>query len=416
MDYKDALRFLEEKISYENLADIYYSSDNFDLGKLEFALEKLGVDYNSLKYIHIAGSKGKGTTANLLARYLIEDGFKVGLYTSPHLFDLRERVVLNGRKITKTSFAANFVEIEKCMRTNGISLSYFEFLTILAIKFFVDQKVDFAVLETGIGGRLDATNVVKPVVSVLTRVEKEHLQLLGGSIESIVYEKMGVIKPSVPFVVGLQNKDVWGLINENLLKCYETCDSFFVKNFESEFEGFFQRIEGSNAAFLENVKLAFVVILVLMKKIDERLLLKVVEDFHLPGHFEVKSVKNRAVVFDVAHTVNSMKNLVDNLRKSFKGKQFVFLVALMKDKDKKAILKIISGIAGNVFFTNAHKLRGESPEILADMAKKFGVKKVYTVGNPSTAYKNLLAKLKENEVLVVTGSHFLVGKTASLKN
>ena len=232
MDYKDALRFLEEKISYENLAGIYYSSDNFDLGKLEFAFKKLDVDYNSLKYIHIAGSKGKGTTANLLARYLIEDGFKVGLYTSPHLFDLRERVVLNGRKISKTSFAANFVEIEKCIKANGISLSYFEVLTILAIKFFVDQKVDFAILETGIGGRLDATNVVKPVVSVLTRVEKEHLQLLGGSIESIVSEKMGVIKPSVPFVVGLQSKDVAKIIDENLLKCYEACDSFFVKNFE----------------------------------------------------------------------------------------------------------------------------------------------------------------------------------------
>lgn len=411
MDFKNALKYLQQRVSYENLEQIYHDPKNLNLQRVRDALKILKIEYSSLKFVHVAGSKGKGTTAALLALYLKRSGFKVGLYTSPHLFDIKERVTISGKKISAKAFAFYVTLLKEFVEKFGIELTYFEILTILAIKFFVDQKVDFAVLEVGIGGRLDATNVVDPVVTVLTRIEREHLGLLGGNLESIVNEKLGIVKEGVPFVVGYQSVEVDSLIKKQLAeKSFQDC--LFVRDFEKTFVAGFRDFVEIDFALLENAKLAYLVLKTLFGDFDEKLFFDILKNWRLSGHFEVKKVAGKTVVFDVAHTVESVKNLLRNLRRIFPGKRCRFLIALMRDKDKKGILKLISGEAAGVIFTHVHELRGELPMNLAEIIKNFNFKNVLEINEPMLAYRVSLDGLKENEILVVTGSHFLVGRVA----
>lgn len=416
MDFKNALEYLQGLTSYENLSKLYYNSENLDLERVRNALEELEIDYKNLKFIHVAGSKGKGTTSRLLAKYLQKSGFKVGLYTSPHLFDIRERISVNGRSISEMTFARCTALLKKYTVKDGLNLTYFEILTILAIKFFVDRKVDFAVLEAGIGGRLDATNIVDPLVAVLTRIESEHLELLGGSLECIIDEKLGIVKKNVPLVVGCQSASVKSLINQKLAADFVSCDAFFVENFGKIFSKGFVDSVLIDDALRENAKLVYLTLIVLFKKVNSKLFFAVLKDFEIPGHFEVKQYKGVTVVFDVAHTVSSIKNLLNNSKRSFPGRKLVFLIALMKDKDKSGILKLVSKVASNVVFTHVHDLRGESPGILVNLMKNIGFKNAFGLLDPILAYDKARSLLKENEILVVAGSHFLVGKIAKLKN
>lgn len=416
MDFKNALKYLQQKASYENVSKLYYKSENFNLDRIDFALENLGINHKNLRFIHVAGSKGKGTVARLLANYLQAKGFRVGIFTSPHLFDVRERVVIDRKKISKKDFSGLINLISKFIGLYNVSLTYFEILTVLAIKHFVEKKVDFAILEVGVGGRLDATNVVFPDVSVLTKIEREHLKLLGGSLSKIVDEKLGIAKKNVPLAVGLQSKKVNTLIKQKLANTFTELDSFFVENFERDLGVNFEKFNVVSGALIENAKLVCLVLRILFQHVDQGILLKILGSLKIPCHFQIKRLNGKTVVFDVAHTLSSVKNLVDDIAVVFPKKKPVFLVALMRDKDIKGILKLISNIAGRITLTHAHEIRGELPEKMRKFLESGGYRKVSIMKDPVLAYRKALGKLKENEILVVAGSHFLIEKVAKIEN
>jgi len=396
MNFEKAKEFLQSFVSYEGMAKIPYSEKVFDLRKIKNFLRDYGVDYEKLKYVHVAGSKGKGSTCSFIANYLWRRGYKVGLYTSPHIFEITERIWLNGKEIDKKKFSVMVENLKKFIAKNKCEkLTYFEILTVLALKYFVDEGVDYAVLEVGLGGRLDATNIVKPVLSILTKVELEHTDVLGDTFEKILNEKLGIVKENVPLLIGSQNIEVEKIIRKKL----------------ADKKGVFYLESKNGFARAENENLAFHALKLFLPKVDKEKFFRIVEKVKLPGRFDVRKVGKCKVIFDMAHTKNSIDDLLKNLERKFGKKKFVFLFALMKGKDVVSILKSIGNCAEKIVFTNAHEVRGMPALELKNLAIKLGVKRqMEVVEDCLKAFKNMQ---KKNRLLVVTGSHFLIGKILS---
>lgn len=396
MDFESAAKYLDSFVSYEKAIQIKYDEQHFDLQRVRRFLKLYGVDYEKLKYVHVAGSKGKGTVCNLIAQYLFARGYKVGLYTSPHVVTMRERFWLNGEMISKDDFAYSVADLRRFIESTGDlpMLTYFEILTVLALKIFVDANVDYAVLEVGLGGRLDATNIITPKLSVLTRVEMEHVGVLGDTLEEILDEKLGIVKSGVPLVCGLQMPEARRLIEKKLR---DKEDLYFV---EGDFE----------QAITDNARLAFTALRILLKDVDQELFERIFADFHLIGRFDVRQMNDKTVVFDVAHTISSVQNLVDSLKVSFPRHKFVFLVSVLKDKDIKGILKLLGEVASKIVFTYVHAGGRGTSELEFRRAPVDVPCELSFKSDPVLAFEQLLADLGKNEVLVVTGSNYLVGE------
>ncbi len=409
MDFERANAYLESFISYEEIAKIPYDKGHFDLGRVRDFLNDLGVDYARLKYVHVAGSKGKGSTCGLIADYLSGAGFKVGLYTSPHMWEVTERICCGGVDISREKFSKYVEDLKKYIEERGDSrvckLTYFEFLTVIALKYFVDENVDYAALEVGLGGRLDATNVVKPELSVITTVELEHVGILGDNLSEILDEKLGIVKDGVPVLIGYQSKEGTMLIKKKL----KGSEGVFYVEDMSDWSDYFDSFDNFDDGSIKNAHVAYCALKLLLGTIDDNLFHKILFEFKLPGRFDVRRIGNKIVVFDIAHTKNSVENLINALKKSFPKKKFSFLIALMKGKDVSSILKIIGRVADEIIFTNAHEERGIKPQELKEFAGKLRLEcKLRIINENKAAYAALF--LKKNRILVVTGSHFLVGK------
>ena len=389
MDFESALQYLEQFVSYEKLVKVPYNESNFDLVNFRKFLDKSGIDYSKLKIFHVGGSKGKGSVSTMIAQYLRKKGLKSGLFTSPHIFSVRERFWFDGELISEKEFAKYVQEIKRFLSKEKFNLTYFEILTAIAFKFFLDRGAEYAVLEVGLGGRLDSTNVVRPLVSVLTLIEKEHVDILGPTLKDIVREKLGIKKRGVPLVVGFQKSAVRELIQD---QCREAI---------------FVDVKAQTADMM-NANLAILALKKGLKTIDMALFAEVLSEFKMPGRFDIRQIAGKTVVFDMAHTVSSVKNLILSLERTFPEKEFVFLVSVMKGKQVKQIFKEIANVASKVVLTSSNKARGYSGKEIFDLTE--GILRCEISENPELAYKKLKKELKKNQVLVITGSHFLVSR------
>ncbi len=200
-NYQSAINFLNSATNYEKLTRIGYNPVNFSLARMNRLLAALGNPHKQFKSVHIAGTKGKGSTATMLACMLTNSGLRTGLYTSPHMIDVRERIQLNGEMIPEPEMTRLSAKIAGVMRKLGNdSPTFFEILTAMSFLYYAEQEVDVAVIETGLGGRLDSTNVLKPEVCGITSISFDHMAQLGNTLEKIATEKAGIIKPGVPVV------------------------------------------------------------------------------------------------------------------------------------------------------------------------------------------------------------------------
>jgi dihydrofolate synthase/folylpolyglutamate synthase len=394
MNFEEAVKFLKSFVSYEDIVLKKYDEDAFNLDRFEKFLSDYGVEYKNLKCIHIAGSKGKGTAAHLIASYLAKTGRKVGLFTSPYILNIREMIVVNGEMILEKKFVEYVVKLKKFLEDSGRMksgnvITYFEMITTIMFQYFLDEKVDLAVIEVGLGGRLDSTNVCNPFLTVLTLVEKEHTEILGRTYREILNEKLGIVKNGIPLVVGSQNRIVLSEIGRRRL----------------------------NVPVFYTDDVAKTALMIFLKeKFDEKLYEKVRGGLKIIGRFQVENVKGKTVVFDMAHTPASARLLRRNLIKNFPGRKFVFLISMMKFKNVKGFLSGLGLRArkaqghflrreGSCLFTKSHPTRS----LKCSEMKKFYPKGI-VIENPKKAFQTLLKKLKKNEILVVTGSHFLIGE------
>lgn len=371
VNFAKALEFLNSLTSYEKKMPFALTDEGFDLKKLKFFTAALGLDLTKFRFVHVAGSKGKGTVCRLIHDYLFADGRKVGLFTSPHILDVRERIVLNGEMIGESDFAREIFKLERFSAMLEISLTYFECLFLLALLIFDSKKVEFVVLEVGLGGRLDATNVIYPEVACITHIEKEHTEILGESYEEILREKLGICKKGVPVLVGEQKPEVLDLIGATLEDFYLCSDNFSLA-------------EKALGLLLGNVK--------------SDIWSKVSGNFEMLGRFTKREVAGEMVIFDIAHTEASIKMLVDRLLEEFSGRKFMVLFSCLKGKNLEGMARQLKRLEADFAFCVCHEERGLMPEEIKDV---FGEGEILA---------ELDLPIKKDRIIVVTGSNFLVSK------
>jgi dihydrofolate synthase / folylpolyglutamate synthase len=382
------------------------------LDAIRIFLKKLNDPQNTYPVIHVGGTNGKGSTATMIAKILESDGLKVGLFTSPHLNTVRERFQINTKPIAASKLRSLNTKISSLDQRQKKQLTFFEFMTALAFQYFSEEKVDVAVIEVGMGGRLDATNVVAPALSVLTSIGYDHQKHLGKNIAAIAFEKGGIIKEGVS-VVSAEQKP---LVKRELLKIAREKRAAiqFVKQPEGREDdtfrlGHFKKLWTSllgshqimNAATAVAAARAF-------KLVSRDAIDRALSSVHMPGRMEV--VRRRPfVLIDGAHNPEATDTLVNNIPQFIYRKQCHCLFGVMDDKDTIAMLKRLKAISGNLHITEPHSRRALSVSKLASYAQSqhFSVRSYPSCGR---AIDYLLSTLRPDEALVVTGSLFLVAE------
>ena len=461
MTYPETTRYLESFINYEKIPAYPYK-ESLKLERIKIFLAAIDNPQNTLKCIHVAGTKGKGSTCAFVAYILRAAGYKVGLYTSPHLSDFRERIRVLNRKSEATlrlcsgrvnqqpqkdfegmiskNELTGLVEklkpaIEKYNKNSKYGpLSFFEVYTILAFIYFKEKKVDFAVLETGLGGRLDATNVVQPLVAAITPISYEHTQILGNTLREIATEKAGIIKTANLTVISAPQEEEAAKVIRNRskkagarlyevgrdIKYQKTEDRFSVKGIFGEYPDLKIRLLGSHQLVNATVAVGIVEALRFYDfNVDAASIRKGLNNTIWPGRCEVIQ-QDPLVVLDGAQNIASSRALKKAIRENFlcsgsasgrgsggKYKKLILVIGISSDKDLKGICAQLYGLADEIVLTKANNPRATPPEILAGYFKG---KKVYITNNVKEAREKTKAIAKKKDLILVTGSLFVAGE------
>lgn len=403
MTYQDTLNWMFSQLPmYQNQGKIAFKKDLSNTLKLA---EHLNHPENKFKSVHVAGTNGKGSTSHMLASILQEAGYKVGLYTSPHLKDFRERIKINGEVVSK-QFVIGYINRNKVFFDNN-QLSFFEMTVGMGFDYFSKQKVDIAVVEVGMGGRLDSTNIVIPEVSVITNIGLDHTQFLGNTLEAIAFEKGGIIKPNVPAVIGETQKETKPVFKD-LAKKNNAEIVFADKNIKDVYKS---DLIGSYQA--KNIKTVIQTIKILQNKKYkiaqkhlEKGFLNVTSNTGLLGRWQVLNT-NPKVVCDTGHNRAGLVYVMEQLKKeNFENLHLVF--GVVNDKDLSSIIDLLPKKA-TYYFCKPNIPRGLDGMELKQIFNDYGLKgEAYN--SVSEAYKMALIKVKTNDLVFVGGSTFVVAE------
>jgi len=391
----------------------------------------LGNPQANLKCIHVAGTNGKGSTSHMIAAVLQKAGYKVGLYTSPHLVDFRERIKINGKLISK-EYIVDFVENNK-IKFENIEPSFFEWSVGLAFDYFVHEEVDVAVMEVGLGGRLDSTNVINPVVSVITNISFDHMNLLGDTLQKIAIEKAGIIKSRKPVVVSQYQPEVASVFSEKarelkspiqfagkdykITDCKKENNNLLVtvlnkknnetKTYQLDLTGTYQvkNLLGVIAALNVITESGFII----NEDDITKGLSNVIKLTGLNGRWQTLS-EDPLVICDAGHNEDGIKEVIENL-KTYSYKQLHFVLGVVNDKDVTSILKLLPKDA-IYYFAKASVPRALPENELKLKGEEFGLK-----GNAYPTVKEALeaakTNSKTNHLIFVGGSTFVVADVLS---
>ncbi len=411
MSYQEAIEYLFNSAPmFQNVGAGAYKEglDNTNLLDRHF-----GHPHRSYKTIHVGGTNGKGSVSHTLASVLQSAGYKVGLYTSPHLVDFRERIRVNGEMISEQR-VVGFVEemiSSGLMETEG-GFSFFELTTALAFKYFEEAGVDIAVIEVGLGGRLDCTNIITPLLSIITNISFDHVQFLGNTLEKIAQEKAGIIKPGVPVVIGETNgevkvRDIFALTANNLHSDISFADELYHEPVESELKGDCQvRNTQTILTALDSLRKNYPDLKITDEAIREGFL-HVCEKTGLMGRWQTISQKP-LVICDTGHNVAGWEYLSRQLDRM--PRPLHIIIGMVSDKDVTHVLKLMPHDA-QYYFTQASVKRAMPVEQFAAIAKKCGL-----TGNSfpdvTTAYAKALQNVGNGSIFV-GGSTFIVSDLLS---
>lgn len=377
-----------------------------DLTNTLLLAEHLNHPEKELKCIHVAGTNGKGSTSHLLASVFQEAGYKVGLYTSPHLKDFRERIKINNEEISE-EFVCEFVANNKSF-FEANDLSFFEMTVGLAFEYFVKEKTDINIIEVGMGGRLDSTNIITPLVSVITNIGFDHTQFLGNTLESIAFEKAGIIKNNVPVVIGeytQETKEVFLTKSKETNSDLNFASDLISETYKSALLGDYQ---------VHNKKTVQQTIKVIQTqnkfKISEENIkngfLNVVKNTGLLGRWQQLNDSPK-VICDTAHNAHGLKIVLNQIQNE-KFDELHIVLGVVNDKDLNDILPLFPKKA-KYYFCKPNISRGLNANILEENAKKYKLKgKVYN--SVSNAYANAIKNSNTNDFIYVGGSTFVVAE------
>jgi len=434
MTYPETVDYLFSQLPmYSKIGAAAYKED---LHNSIAICDALNNPQNKFKSIHIAGTNGKGSTTHMLAAILQEAGYKTGLYTSPHLKDFRERIKINGTMVSE-SFVIDFVN-----RTNTlveqIQPSFFELTMAMAFDYFAQQDVDIAIIETGLGGRLDSTNIITPILSVITNIGFDHMNILGDTLLKIAGEKAGIIKQSVPVVIGEYTEETKRVFEIKAAECnapiYFAQDEYAIADFQHNLrqldctiinkennEKIFYSLDLNGLYQLKNL-LTIVSIekelqkqgIFIKQETKKNALANVKKLTGLHGRWELIA-DNPFIVLDVAHNEDGMKQILSQTKiflKSNNGgtlkNKLHFVLGMAKDKELSKVLSLLPKDA-NYYFTAAHIPRAIPSTELMMKATEYGLSGFH-FENVNEAIQEAKKRALQNDLIVVCGSVFLVGE------
>ncbi|WP_379966792.1 bifunctional folylpolyglutamate synthase/dihydrofolate synthase [Epilithonimonas sp. UC225_85] len=399
-DYKNAVEWLfAQAPNYQRDGSSAYKPGLDNIIKL---CTFFGNPQDKIKTIHIGGTNGKGSTSNMLASVLQESDYKTGLYNSPHLVDFTERIKVNGENCDK-EFVYDFIQKLKELPSE-IQPSFFEFTTIMAFEYFYQQKVDFAIIEVGLGGRLDSTNIITPLVSAITNVQLDHQDLLGDTVEQIAYEKAGIIKENTPIISGDENDVVKNIITNKAEEMNaEVIDATIINShWESDLKGKYQK---------KNIQVVLALVEELRKRgltiTDDNIrsgLLNVSKNTNFIGRWFEFS-KNPLTICDTGHNKAGLEEVFAQLKEYSQHKHIV--LGFVNDKKIDEVLEILPADA-NYYFVKPAGIRGRNPETYEDLLKKSKIfYKIFQ--NVQDGYLSAKQNVKDGEMIFIGGSNFVVG-------
>ena len=429
--------------SYQDTIDFLFGLQRFGiklgLENINRMLKSFGNPHLKLKTVHIAGSNGKGSVAAFVANIFQKAGYRVGLYTSPHLSDFSERIRINGKPINPDEV----IHLTRLIRkkqykvaeedgnigspVSVINMTFFEFTTLLAFLYFHQKKVDLAVVEVGMGGRLDATNVLKPLVSVITNIAREHQQYLGNTLEKISREKAGIIKSNGILITAVTQPRILAQFRSRCREMgsliYRVGKEIKIKENSQgafDYQGIYNSYKRLKINILGkyqiiNAALAVGTAELLAKKgylVDENAIREGLWDTRWPGRLELVNLKPR-VLLDGAHNLAAVERLKIALLNDFFYRRLFLVIGIMGDKSIKPILKRLVPLGNYIIFTRPQMERAASPYSLLKSARSF-TNRVEVVEDVKQAVRKAMVRARNDDLICVTGSLFTVGEAREL--
>ena len=412
-----------------------YNVTTFDLGRMEKFLKDLGNPHKKVETVHIAGTKGKGSTATMLARMVEANGYNVGLYTSPHVTTLHERIAVNSKLISEKDMLSLInrihASVEKLSKKDDTP-TFFEIMTTLAFMYFVDKEVDIAIIETGLGGRLDSTNVIKPSIVGITSISLDHQNLLGDTLALIAKEKAGVMKKGVPVITVPQEPDAMHILKNQATTVKAPFsvtgrDIDFSYRFESsrehgphtricvttptsKFEHLRVPLPGEHQAI--NCGLALAMLDKLKTngfEIDDEKSIHGLSHVSMTGRMEIIS-KDPRIIVDTAHNSASIKAMIQAIGQHVPYDSMVIIFGCNSDKDVRGMLEQIQYGADKVIFTRSNSPKAAFPQDLADMYTEICGKMCQTAMSIREAVRIASSAICKEDLVCITGSFYLVGQ------
>lgn len=427
MRYEEAMKYITEVGNF---------GSNYGLERTHKLLEYLGNPEKYLKLIHIAGTNGKGSTTSMITEILMGAGYKVGMYTSPFIEEFEERIQINRRNIPKETLA-NLIDEVKVAVERVIEEGYnhpteFEIITVLMLLYFKKEKIDFGVIEVGLGGRLDSTNVIIPILQVITSISFDHTNLLGNTLEEIAGEKAGIIKKNIPTVIYPQEEEALKVIknkcaamesdlytadkdNMKFVKVVNEDKPYQLLKYKEEFNIFLPLL-GEHQIL--NLSVAMKVIEVLNNRkivnITTESIIKSIKNVTWKGRLEVLS-NNPYVVIDGAHNIQGIKTLSRNIKKYFKYENLHLILGILADKDVEEMIKIITPMAKQVYAVTPNSIRAELADDLKNEIVKYNAN-CRAFDEYEEAYLEALKNAKENDIILASGSLYMIGDMRKIIN
>jgi dihydrofolate synthase / folylpolyglutamate synthase len=421
MDYEAAMDYINSSIKF---------GSNYGLSRTEKILELLGNPHKKLKCIHVAGTNGKGSTTAMISGILINAGYKVGMYTSPYLEEFEERIQINGHNIEKEKLSSILTEVSIAV-SQVISLGYdhpteFEIITCTAFLYFCKENVEVAVIEVGLGGRLDSTNVIVPIISVITSISYDHMQILGDTLEKIAFEKAGIIKPGIPVVLYPQEEEslnVFEKVSRNrgsrLIKVEKDCVDFIgiydfnqrlriqtsreFYDIELSLLGEHQKLNCATAIYtieeLQNIKF----------NITKDNIKNALKNIKWPGRLEIfNSERKPLVVIDGAHNIDGIKKLEESIIKYFKYCKIILILGILADKQVEEMIKTIVPLAAKVITVTPHSDRAQLCHELKTVVEQVQPN-CEAIEDYELAFKKGISYCSDDDILLISGSLYMVG-------
>ncbi len=425
--YQNTLEYLYSFVDYSLTHDLRNLPDKFDLERMRAFMAQLGHPENSYPVIHVAGTKGKGSVSALCASALRAASYKTGLYTSPHLQDYAERIQLDGEPIPHSDLV-RLVDLIRPFLDGGTQLTTFEITTALGFQYFASQRAQAVVVEVGLGGRLDATNIVTPIVSVITSISYDHTQVLGNTLTEIATEKAGIIKPGIPVVVAPQPQEarltIQKIAAERGAPLIQVDTDYGFSSTAKSLDGQSLQVwstlpgedPGSTELFtpllgdhqIENAVTAYAALRIASQSGLKMSREKIQNGFAAvswPGRFEILR-HTPPLVVDAAHNRDFARRLAQTLQEYFPGWPVVLVYGASEDKDIQGMLSELMEGVDEVIFTRSYHPRAIEPAALIEMVASYG-KPAWVVNAVEDALEEALKIAEDQKLILVTGSIFI---------